>query len=150
MKTRIKGGNKQSNKEKTVLSTKFKSRLYLGLAIISMSIFMVVFAPFLSMQLQNNQVDNLNSKAQTVLFYKSGCSACQKIYPTVFWHNVKYYNQPDKQIQVVNVQNMNNQHYIADYSVTQTPTFMNKTQPNARVTTTNKQVVNGILNHGVQ
>lgn len=100
------------------------------------------FAPYGSMQLQNNDVKALSTQAQTVMFYKSDCSHCQKTYPVVFWHNVLHFQEPDKQIQTINVQNPNNKHYVVDYQVQETPTFMAiKNSSNRLIATDKKQIL---------
>ncbi|WP_242019404.1 thioredoxin domain-containing protein, partial [Leuconostoc pseudomesenteroides] len=100
------------------------------------------FIPYASMNFQNNDVDHINKNNEAVMFYSSTCSHCQKVYPKIFWHNVLNFKNADKQIQTINVQNPNNKHYISEFAVQETPTFMKPNNPDMRVVSTDVQVIN--------
>lgn len=142
-KERIKGKKSKNTKNQSVLP---KSINFIVGRVLSVLVFLgagFFFAPYASMQFQNNDVKALSNQAHTVMFYKSDCSHCQKAYPVVFWHNVFNFQQPEKQIQTINVQNPNNSHYVADYQVQETPTFMSiKNGSDRMVTTDKKQILN--------
>ncbi|WP_099044382.1 thioredoxin family protein [Leuconostoc citreum] len=138
-KERIKGKQKQDNQKQSSLPKPIHfiiGRVLPVLVFLGSGFF---FAPYASMQFQNNDVKALSHDAQTVMFYKSDCSHCQKAYPVVFWHNVLHAQQPDKQIQAINVQNPNNAHYIADYQIQDTPTFMTIKNSSDRMVATDKK-----------
>ena len=97
--------------------------------------------PYGSMYFQNNKVNMIQTKNEAVLFYNANCSHCQKIYPKIFWHNVLNFNNESKQIQTINVQNANNKHYLADFAIQATPTFMKTTNINQRLVSTNSQQI---------
>ena len=100
------------------------------------------FVPYTSMNFQNNDVDHINKNNEAVMFYSSTCSHCQKVYPKIFWHNVLNFKNADKQIQTINVQNPNNKHYISEFAIQETPTFMKPNNPDIRVVSTDVQVIN--------
>ena len=100
------------------------------------------FIPYASMNFQNNDVDHINKNNEAIMFYGSTCSHCQKVYPKIFWHNVLNFKNADKQIQTINVQNPNNKHYISEFAVQETPTFMKPNNPDMRVVSTDVQVIN--------
>lgn len=100
------------------------------------------FIPYASMNFQNNDVKGLNTKAEAVMFYNSTCSHCQKVYPRIFWHNILNFNNDDKQIQTINVQNPNNKHYISDFAIQETPTFMKPNNPDMKLVSTNVKQIN--------
>lgn len=104
--------------------------------------------PYGSMYFQNNKVANVSTKAEAILFYNANCSHCQKIYPKIFWHNVLNFNNESKQIQTINVQNSNNKHYLADFAIQATPTFMKATNTNQRLVSTNNQQINHFITGG--
>jgi hypothetical protein len=106
------------------------------------------FAPYVSMNFQNNKVNGLDTKAQAVMFYKADCSHCQKVYPGIFWHNVLNFNHDDKQVQTINVQNPNNQHYISEFAIQETPTFMKPNNPNMKLVSTNVKQINHFAETG--
>lgn len=142
-KERIKGKQAKDTKNQSQLSKPLNFIVGRVLPVLVFLGAVFFFAPYVSMQLQNNNVPALNAQAQTVMFYKSNCSYCQKAYPVVFWHNVINFQRPDKQIQTINVQNPNNAHYIAEYQIQETPTFMAINNSNDRlVTTDKKQILN--------
>ncbi|MGX4593426.1 thioredoxin domain-containing protein [Leuconostoc sp. JNUCC 76] len=100
------------------------------------------FIPYASMNFQNNDVKGLNTKAEAVMFYNSTCSHCQKVYPRIFWHNILNFNNDDKQIQTINVQNPNNKHYISDFAIQETPTFMKPNNPDMKLVSINVKQIN--------
>ncbi|WP_334313927.1 thioredoxin domain-containing protein [Leuconostoc suionicum] len=100
------------------------------------------------MYFQNNKVDKIQTKNEAVLFYNANCSHCQKIYPKIFWHNVLNFNNESKQIQTINVQNANNKHYLADFAIQATPTFMKTTNINQRLVSTNSQQIKQFIQTG--
>ena len=106
------------------------------------------FIPYASMNFQNNDVKGLNTKAEAVMFYNSTCSNCQKVYPKIFWHNVLNFNNDDKQIQTINVQNPNNKHYISDFAVQETPTFMKPNNPDMKLVSTDVKQINNFAETG--
>lgn len=106
------------------------------------------FIPYASMNFQNNDVKGLNTKAEAVMFYNSTCSHCQKVYPKIFWHNVLNFNNDDKQIQTINVQNPNNKHYINDFAVQETPTFMKPNNPDMKLVSTDVKQINNFAETG--
>ena len=107
-----------------------------------------LFIPTLSMNFQNNDVTQLDNQAQATLFYKADCPDCQKVYPVVFWHNVLNFQSHNKQVQTINVGNVNNQHYMIEQNIQSTPTFKNINTGRAFVIT-DKQQVKQYLEKGV-
>lgn len=154
MRQRIKGSKKSNKTNKNKQSTWF-SRVRSNSPLqnifgVVLPVFLFIgvgfyFIPQVSMQFQNNNVSAVNTENKTVLFYKSGCSHCQKIYPSVFWYNVRHFNEPSKQVQTINVQNPNNQHYINDYQLVSVPTFMTTTDTNSRMVSDDKVAVQNYL-----
>ncbi|WP_220739564.1 thioredoxin domain-containing protein [Leuconostoc miyukkimchii] len=110
------------------------------------AVFLLV--PYGSMYFQNNKVANVNTKAEAILFYNANCSHCQKIYPKIFWHNVLNFKNESKQIQTINVQNTNNKHYLAEFAIQATPTFMKTTNTNQRLVSTNNQQIKKFIKGG--
>ncbi|WP_258924904.1 thioredoxin domain-containing protein [Weissella confusa] len=98
------------------------------------------------MEFQNNDVTALDKQTRVVLFYNSECSHCREIYPKVFWHNVLHLTQAAQRIQTINVKNPNNAHYVTDYGIQETPTFMKIHQSDSRIVTTNFKDVNQFIN----
>ncbi|WP_273722017.1 thioredoxin domain-containing protein [Leuconostoc mesenteroides] len=142
MKHYIKGGNETKKGTKKQLPKPIIIIVNKVLPVIVLLVAGFFFIPFVSMNFQNNDVKGLNTKAEAVMFYNSTCSHCQKVYPKIFWHNILNFNNDDKQIQTINVQNPNNKHYISDFAVQETPTFMKPNNPDMRVVSTDVQVIN--------
>lgn len=139
MKHYIKRGNIPKRSTKKILPEPINliiSRILPVLVFLGAGFF---FAPYVSMNFQNNDVKALSHDAQTVMFYKADCTNCQKAYPIVFWHNIVNFQQAKKQIQTINVKNPNNKHYIADYQVQDTPTFMTIKNSSDRMVATDKK-----------
>lgn len=130
-----KGTKKQLPKPITIIVNKV-------LPVIVLLVAGFYFIPYASMNFQNNDVDHINKNNEAVMFYSSTCSHCQKVYPKIFWHNVLNFKNADKQIQTINVQNPNNKHYISEFAVQETPTFMKPNNPDIRVVSTDVQVIN--------
>ncbi|MDC2805045.1 thioredoxin domain-containing protein [Leuconostoc suionicum] len=140
MKHYIKGGNETKKgipKPITIIINKV-------LPVIVLLVAGFYFLPYASMNFQNNDVKGLNTKAEAeaVMFYNSTCSHCQKVYPKIFWHNILNFNNDDKQIQTINVQNPNNKHYVSDFAVQETPTFMKPNNPNMKLVSTDIKKIN--------
>lgn len=140
-KERIKGKNGKAigNTESFISLVRFLISRILPVIILIVAVFYML--PYASMHFQNNDVKALNAEARTVMFYKSDCSACQKVYPIVFWHNVLKFQQPENQIQTINVQNPSNEHYINDYQIQETPTLMKIKDSNQRVVPIDKKQI---------
>ena len=130
-----KGTKKQLPKPITIIINKV-------LPVIVLLVAGFYFIPRASMYFQNNDVKGLNTKAEAVMFYNSTCSHCQKVYPKIFWHNILNFNNDDKQIQTINVQNPNNKHYISDFAVQETPTFMKPNNPDMKLVSTDLKKIN--------
>lgn len=107
-----------------------------------------LLVPYGSMYFQNNKVVNVNTKAEAILFYNANCSHCQKVYPKIFWHNILNFNNKSKQIQTINVQNANNKHYLSEFAIQATPTFMKTTNINQRLVSTNSQQIKQFIQTG--
>lgn len=107
-----------------------------------------LLVPYGSMYFQNNKVANVNTKAEAILFYNANCPHCQKVYPKIFWHNIFNFNNESKQIQTINVQNANNKHYVAEFAIQSTPTFMKTTNINQRLVSTNSQQIKQFIQTG--
>ncbi|TOY70575.1 thiol-disulfide isomerase [Leuconostoc citreum] len=107
-----------------------------------------LLVPYGSMYFQNNKVANVNTKAEAILFYNANCSHCQKVYPKIFWHNVLNFNNESNRIQTINVQNANNKHYLVDFAIQSTPTFMKTTNINQRLVSTNSQQIKQFIQTG--
>jgi thiol-disulfide isomerase/thioredoxin len=142
MKHYIKGGNNTKKETKKQLPKPIKIVVNKVLPVILLLVAGFFFIPYASMNFQNNAVDHINKNNEAVMFYSSTCSHCQKVYPKVFWHNVLNFKNADKQIQTINVQNPNNKHYISEFAVQETPTFMKPNNPDMRVVSTDIQVIN--------
>ncbi|MCJ2168109.1 thioredoxin domain-containing protein [Leuconostoc citreum] len=142
MKHYIKGGNETKKGNKKQLPKPIKIVVNKVLPVILLLVAGFYFIPYASMNFQNNDVDHINKNNEAVMFYSSTCSHCQKVYPKIFWHNVLNFKNADKQIQTINVQNPNNKHYITEFAVQETPTFMKPNNPDMRVVSTDVQVIN--------
>ncbi|MBZ5961357.1 thiol-disulfide isomerase [Leuconostoc gelidum subsp. gasicomitatum] len=140
-KERIKGKQTKDNQNQSRLPKPISMILNKVLPVLILLVAGFFFAPYASMNFQNNDVKTLSDQAPTVMFYKSDCSHCQKAYPIVFWHNILNCQQPDKQIQTINVQNPNNKHYLVDYQVQDTPTFMQIKNSSERIVATDKKQI---------
>lgn len=142
MKHYIKGGNKTKKGTKKQLPKSITIIINKVLPVIMLLVAGFYFLPYASMNFQNNDVDHINKNNEAVMFYSSTCSHCQKVYPKIFWHNVLNFKNADKQIQTINVQNPNNKHYISEFAVQETPTFMKPNNPDIGVVSTDVQVIN--------
>ena len=142
MKHYIKGGNETKKGNKKQLPKPILIIINSVLPVILLLVAGFFFIPYASMNFQNNAVDHINKNNEAVMFYSSTCSHCQKVYPKIFWHNVLNFKNADKQIQTINVQNPNNKHYISEFAVQETPTFMKPNNPDMRVVSTDVQVIN--------
>lgn len=142
MKHYIKGGNETKKGTKKQLPKPITIIINKVLPVIMLLVTGFYFLPYASMNFQNNDVDHINKNNEAVMFYSSTCSHCQKVYPKIFWHNVLNFKNADKQIQTINVQNPNNKHYISDFAVQETPTFMKPNNPDMRVVSNDVQVIN--------
>ncbi|MDC2817295.1 thioredoxin domain-containing protein [Leuconostoc suionicum] len=111
------------------------------LPVIAFLVASFLLVPYGSMYFQNNKVTAIHTKNEAVLFYNANCPHCQKVYPKIFWHNVLNFKNESKQIQTINVQNTNNKHYLADFAIQVTPTFMKTTNINQRLVSTNSQQI---------
>ncbi|WP_273711677.1 thioredoxin domain-containing protein [Leuconostoc mesenteroides] len=142
MKHYIKGGNNTKKVTKKQLPKPITIIVNKVLPVIVLLVAGFYFIPYASMNFQNNDVDHINKNNEAIMFYSSTCSHCQKVYPKIFWHNVLDFKNADKQIQTINVQNPNNKHYIREFAVQETPTFMKPNNPDMRVVSTDVQVIN--------
>lgn len=142
MKHYIKGGNNTKKGTKKQLPKSITIIINKVLPVIMLLVAGFYFLPYASMNFQNNDVDHINKNNEAVMFYSSTCSHCQKVYPKIFWHNVLNFKNADKQIQTINVQNPNNKHYISEFAVQETPTFMKPNNPDTRVVSTDVHVIN--------
>ncbi|MCT3047659.1 thioredoxin domain-containing protein [Leuconostoc mesenteroides] len=142
MKHYIKGGNETKKGTKKQLPKPIIIIVNKVSPVIVLLVAGFFFIPYVSMNFQNNDVKVLNTKAEAVMFYNSTCSHCQKVYPKIFWHNVLNFNNDDKQIQTINVQNPNNKHYINDFAVQETPLFMKPNKPDMKLVSTNVKQIN--------
>lgn len=143
MKQRLKRLNK--NKSSRPLT---KIIIIKVLPVIAFLVAGFLLVPYGSMYFQNNKVANVNTKAEAILFYNANCPHCQKIYPKIFWHNVLNFKNESKQIQTINVQNANNKHYVAEFAIQSTPTFMKTTNTNQRLVPTNSQQIKQFIQTG--
>lgn len=140
-KTRIKGGSQPNKQTKTVsLPKPLNIIINRVLPVILLLVAGFLFIPTVSMNFQNNDVKQLDNQAQATLFYKADCPDCQKVYPVVFWHNVLNFKSHNKQVQTINVGNVNNQHYIIEQNIQSTPTFKNTNTGRAFVMIDKQQV----------
>lgn len=142
MKHYIKGGNNTKKGTRKQLPKPITIIVNKVLPVIMLLVAGFYFLPYASMNFQNNDVDHINKNNEAVMFYSSTCSHCQKVYPKIFWHNVLNFKNADKQIQTINVQNPNNKHYISEFAVQETPTFMKPNNPDTRVVSTDVHVIN--------
>ncbi|MDN2451858.1 thioredoxin domain-containing protein [Leuconostoc sp. UCMA20149] len=142
MKHYIKGSNDTKKRNRKTLPKPITIIVNKVLPVILLIVAGFFFIPYGSMNFQNNAVDYINKNNEAVMFYSSTCSHCQKVYPKIFWHNVLNFKNADKQIQTINVQNPNNKHYISEFAVQETPTFMKPNNPDMRVVSTDVQVIN--------
>lgn len=148
MKHYIKGGNETQKGTKKQLPKPMTIIVNKVLPVIVLLVAGFFFIPYVSMNFQNNDVKGLNTKAEAVMFYNSNCSHCQKVYPKIFWHNILNFNNDDKQIQTINVQNPNNKHYISDFAVQETPTFMKPNNPDMKLVSTDVKQINNFAETG--
>ncbi|MFT9021678.1 MULTISPECIES: thioredoxin domain-containing protein [Lactobacillaceae] len=143
MKQRIKRLDK--NKQSLLLTKIIIIKVFPVIAFLVAGFLLV---PYGSMYFQNNKVDNVNTKAEAILFYNANCPHCQKVYPKIFWHNVLNFKNESKQIQTINVQNANNKHYVAEFAIQSTPTLMKTTNINQRLVSINSQQINHFIKGG--
>lgn len=143
MKQRIKRLNK--NKPSRSLT---KIIIIKVLPVIAFLVAGFLLVPYGSMYFQNNKVNMIHTKNEAVLFYNANCPHCQKIYPKIFWRNVLNFKNESKQIQTINVQNANNKHYLAEFAIQATPTFMKTANTNQRLVSTNSQQINHFIKGG--
>ncbi|MDV7703566.1 thioredoxin domain-containing protein [Leuconostoc suionicum] len=143
MKQRLKRLNK--NKPSRSLT---KIIIIKALPVIAFLVAVFLLVPYGSMYFQNNKVNAIQTKNEAVLFYKANCPHCQKIYPKIFWHNVLNFKNESKQIQTINVQNANNKHYISEFAIQSTPTFMKTTNTNQRLVSTSSQQIKQFIQTG--
>lgn len=148
MKHYIKGGNETKKGTKKQLPKPITIIVNKVLPVIVLLVAGFYFLPYVSMNFQNNDVDHINKNNEAVMFYSSTCSHCQKVYPKIFWHNVLNFNNDDKQIQTINVQNPNNKHYISDFAVQETPTFMKPNNPDMKLVSTDVKQINNFAETG--
>lgn len=148
MKHYIKGGNETKKGNKKPLPKPITIIINSVLPVILLLVAGFYFIPKASMYFQNNDVKGLNTNVQAVMFYNADCSHCQKIYPTIFWHNVLNFNELDKQIQTINVKNVNNKHYVTDFAIQATPTFMKPNNPNMKLISTDAKKINNFAENG--
>ncbi|MDV7740381.1 thiol-disulfide isomerase [Leuconostoc mesenteroides] len=148
MKHYIKGGNNTKKGTKKQLPKPIIIIVNKVLPVIVLLVAGFFFIPYVSMNFQNNDVKGLNTKAAAVMFYNSTCSHCQKVYPKIFWHNVLNFKNADRQIQTINVQNPNNKHYINDFAVQETPTFMKPNNPDMKLVSTDVKQINNFAETG--
>ncbi|WP_312694265.1 thioredoxin domain-containing protein [Leuconostoc pseudomesenteroides] len=141
MRHYIKGGNNTKKETNKQLPKPIKIVVNKVLPVIVLLVAGFYFLPYASLNFQNNDVDHINKNNEAVMFYSSTCSHCQKVYPKIFWHNVLNFKNADKQIQTINVQNPNNKHYVSEFAVQETPTFMKPNNPDIRVVSTDVHVI---------
>ena len=142
MKHYIKGGNETKKGTKKQLPKPITIIVNKVLPVIVLLVAGFFFIPYVSMNFQNNDVDHINKNNEAIMFYSSTCSHCQKVYPKIFWHNVLNFKNADKQIQTINVQNPNNKHYISEFAVQETPTFMKPNNPDMKFVSTDVKQIN--------
>lgn len=148
MKHYIKGGNETKKGTKKQLPKPITIIVNKVLPVILLLVAGFYFIPYASMNFQNNDVDHINKNNEAVMFYSSTCSHCQKVYPKIFWHNVLNFKNADKQIQTINVQNPNNKHYISEFAVQETPTFMKPNNPDMKLVSTDVKQINHFAETG--
>lgn len=148
MKHYIKGGNNTKKGTKKQLPKSITIIINTVLPVIMLLVAGFYFLPYASMNFQNNDVDHINKNNEAVMFYSSTCSHCQKVYPKIFWHNVLNFKNADKQIQTINVQNPNNKHYVSDFAVQETPTFMKPNNPDMKLVSTDVKRINNFAETG--
>lgn len=148
MKHYIKGGNNTKKGTRKQLPKPITIIVNKVLPVIMLLVAGFYFLPYASMNFQNNDVDHINKNNEAVMFYSSTCSHCQKVYPKIFWHNVLNFRNADKQIQTINVQNPNNKHYISEFAVQETPTFMKPNNPDMKLVSTNVKQINNFSETG--
>ena len=148
MKHYIKGGNETKKGNKKQLPKPITIIINSVLPVILLLVAGFYFIPKASMYFQNNKVDTIQPKNEAVIFYNANCPHCQKVYPKIFWHNVLNFNHDDKQIQTINVQNVNNKHYVTDFAIQETPTFMKPNNPNMKLVSTDVKQINNFAETG--
>ncbi|WP_273706242.1 thioredoxin domain-containing protein [Leuconostoc mesenteroides] len=148
MKHYIRGGSKTKKGNKEQLPKPITIIINSVLPVILLLVAGFYFIPRASMYFQNNDVKGLDTKAEAVMFYNSTCSHCQKVYPKIFWHNVLNFNHDDRQIQTINVQNVNNKHYVSDFAIQETPTFMKPNNPDMKLVSTDAKQINNFAETG--
>lgn len=148
MKHYIKGGNNTKKGTRKQLPKPITIIVNKVLPVIMLLVAGFYFLPYASMNFQNNDVDHINKNNEAVMFYSSTCSHCEKVYPKIFWHNVLNFRNADKQIQTINVQNPNNKHYISEFAVQETPTFMKPNNPDMKLVSTNVKQINNFSETG--
>lgn len=76
-------------------------------------------------------------KDKIQLFYRDDCPDCKKIFKQIYLHNLI-----KQDIQFINLKQINNRHYIDEYSIHTVPTFIHK---NKRYAGTQTEKIKEIL-----
>lgn len=62
---------------------------------------------------------SISKNAESILFYRSDCEDCRRIYPIIVQAKLE-----GKSIQCINLKSNENRHYIEEYGVVKVPTLM--------------------------
>lgn len=87
---------------------------------------------------KQRSIVTLAKHSDKVLFlYRDDCPDCQAIFHQIYWHNVISHN-----IILINMNQLQNRHYIQKYQLTSVPTMIHGKQ---RYTGTNQQRIKQIV-----
>ncbi|MCM0582713.1 thiol-disulfide isomerase [Weissella diestrammenae] len=140
-------GTKNNRNKGNIFSSGIGYWIISGLVVIGLLAGLTWFVPYTVMHLGNNATVDLNTKGQKVMFYSSKCSDCEKVFPTVFWHNMWHLNEESEQVQTINVAIQGNKHFIQEQGIEYTPTFV---QGDKKFVTTDNDAVAQFVDKGVK
>lgn len=68
-------------------------------------------------------ITNAQTDGKTIVFYKDDCSDCQQVFPMLFRQKLRYHD-----LVFVNLNQVQNGHFIQEYQLTEVPTIVNQEQ----------------------
>jgi Thioredoxin. len=107
------------------LNFKGKLLVVVGLLVMSGGMFLKYHSDYVKNLHGNTNVSaqvvsNAIASNKTVVFYNQDCSACQRAFPKLMFRNWLH-----KDILFVNLHSKKNNHFVNDYKIQGTPTYVN-------------------------
>ncbi|WEV41277.1 thioredoxin family protein [Lactobacillus sp. ESL0681] len=128
-----------------------KKNKYLLVSIISIALLMLGSHLWLQQKIVDYQtskpivrLSQPQTEPTTIFFYKDNCPACQRIFKTVYLE--KFLKR--KNIQIVNLNQVENRHYISEFDLHEVPTFIHYEfgQETNRYSGINKREIQEVIN----